>query len=143
MKKIILLVTIGLIFVFSGVVKAKLLPRFKGSVNTGTRQAVSYSGLIISPKIRSDRKALMVTFSNLQKVKNVTYTLMYQTNGEEQGVTGTLDSSSGSSATRDLLFGTCSPPHCTYHQNISNMKLEVTSLLPSGKQTLKRYRIKV
>ena len=142
MKKIVLLMIIGLAFVFSGVVEAKLLPRFKGSSNVGKRQAVSYSGLLISPKIRSDRQALIVTFSNLQKVNNVTYTLTYQTNGEDQGVSGTLDSSSGSSATRELLFGTCSDV-CRYHPNISNMKLEIVSQLPSGKQTLKRYRIKI
>ena len=142
MKKIILLMAIGLVFVFSGAVEAKLLPRFKGSGNVGKQQTVSYSGLIISPKIRSDRQALIVTFSNLQKVNNVTYTLTYQTNGEDQGVSGTLDSSSGASATRELLFGTCSDV-CRYHPNISNMKLEVVSLLPSGKQTLKRYRIKI
>lgn len=137
MKKTILLITIGLIFIFSGAVKAKLLPRFKG-VNSSRQQ----SGLVISPKLRSDRKALVVTFSNLQKVNSVTYTLMYQTNGENQGVNGTLDSSSGSNVSRELLFGTCSDV-CRYHQNISNMKLEVVSLLPNGKQTLKRYRIKI
>ena len=133
---------IGLNFVFTGSVEAKLLPRFKGSGNVGKRQATSYSGLIISPKIRSDRLALILNISNLQKVNSVTYTLMYQTNGEDQGISGTLDSSSGSSATRDLLFGTCSDV-CRYHQNISNMKLEVVALLSNGKQTLKRYRIKI
>ena len=143
MKKIILLMSIGLVFIFSGAVEAKLLPRFKGSSNNvGKKQAVSYSGLLISPKIRSDRQALIVTFSNLQKVNNVTYTLTYQTNGEDQGVSGTLDSSSGSSVTRELLFGTCSDV-CRYHSNISNMKLEIVSQLPSGKQTLKRYRIRI
>ena len=142
MKKIILLMIIGLNFVFTGSVEAKLLPRFKGSGNVGKRQATSYSGLIISPKIRSDRLALILNISNLQKVNSVTYTLMYQTNGEDQGISGTLDSSSGSSATRDLLFGTCSDV-CRYHQNISNMKLEVVALLSNGKQTLKRYRIKI
>lgn len=143
MKKIILLMTIGFIFVFSGTVEAKLLPRFKGSGSTGSRQTVSYSGLIISPKIRSDRKALIFTISNLQKVKSATYTLTYQADGEDQGVPGTLDSSSGSSVTRELLFGTCSAGVCRYHQNISNMKLEIVSDLLNGKQTLKRYRIKV
>ena len=138
MKKIILLATIGLVFVFSGAVEAKLLPRFQGSGNVGK----TYSGLIISPKIRSDRQALIITFSNLQKVNSITYTLTYQTNGEDQGISGTLDSSSGSSVTRELLFGTCSDV-CRYHQNISNMKLEVVSLLPNGTKTLKRYIVKI
>jgi len=141
MKKIILLMIMGLAFVFSGAVEAKLLPRFK-KASSGRQQIVSYSGLVISPKIRSDRQALIVTISNLQKVNSVTYTLMYQTNGEDQGVNGTLDSSSGSSVTRELLFGTCSDV-CRYHQNISSMKFEVVSQLPNGKKTLKRYLIRI
>lgn len=133
---------IGLVLVYSQTVEAKLLPRFQGSGSVGKKQAAYYSGLIISPKIRPDRKALIVTFSNLQKVNNVTYTLMYHTDGKDEGVSGMIDSSSGPSATRELLFGTCSDV-CRYHQNISNMKLEIVSLLPNGKQTLKRYRIKI
>jgi len=116
------------------------LPRFTKTSNIGQR--VVSSGLVVSPKLRSDRQALVLTLSNLQKVKNVTYTLMYQTNGVDQGVGGSLDSSSGSSVTRELLFGTCSDV-CRYHSSITNMKLEIVSELPNGRQTLKRYRIKV
>ncbi len=142
MKKIVLLMTIGLVFVFSGVVEAKLLPRFsRTSKITGQRTILS--GLIVSPKLRRDRLALILNLSNLQKVNNVTYTLMYQTNGKDEGVSGTIDSSAGTSVTRELLFGTCSAGVCRYHPNITNMKLEIVSELPNGKQTLKRYRIRV
>ncbi len=131
MKKIILLIAIGGAFFFTSGVEAKLLPRFTKT-----------SGLVVSPRLRSDRQALVLTLSNLQKVKNVTYTLMYQTNGVDQGVGGSLDSSSGSSVTRELLFGTCSDV-CRYHSSITNMKLEIVSELPNGRQTLRRYRIRV
>ena len=141
MKKIILLLVIGGVFFFTGDVEAKLLPRFT-NINKSVRQRVVSSGLVVSPKLRSDRRAIVLTLSNLQKVKNVTYTLMYQTDGVDQGVGGTLDSSSGSSVTRELLFGTCSDV-CRYHSDITNMKLEIVSELPNGRQTLKRYRIKV
>ncbi|VVA44407.1 conserved hypothetical protein [Candidatus Roizmanbacteria bacterium] len=141
MKKIILLLVIGGVFFFTGDVEAKLLPRFT-NINKSVRQRVVSSGLVVSPKLRSDRRAIVLTLSNLQKVKNVTYTLMYQTDGVDQGVGGTLDSSSGSSVTRELLFGTCSDV-CRYHSDITNMKLEIISELPNGRQTLKRYRIKV
>lgn len=140
MKKIILLMVIGGVFVFTGVVEAKLLPRFTKTSNIGQR--VVSSGLVVSPKLRGDRQALVLTLSNLQKVKNVTYTLMYQTNGVDQGVGGSLDSSSGSNVTRELLFGTCSDV-CRYHSNITGMKLEIVSKLPNGRQTLRRYRIRV
>ena len=141
MKKIILLLVIGGVFFFTGDVEAKLLPRFAKTSKSVGQQIVS-SGLIVSPKLRGDRRAIVLTLSNLQKVKNVTYTLMYQTDGVDQGVGGTLDSSSGSSVTRELLFGTCSDV-CRYHSDITNMKLEIISELPNGRQTLKRYRIKV
>lgn len=140
MKKIILLMIIGGAFFFTSGVEAKLLPRFTKTSNIGQR--VVSSGLVVSPKFRSDRQALVLTLSNLQKVKNVTYTLMYQTNGVDQGVGGSLDSSSGPSVTRELLFGTCSDV-CRYHSNITNMKLEIVSELPNGRQTLKRYRIRI
>ncbi len=133
---------IGGAFVFTSVVEAKLLPRFTKTGKMAGQRIVS-SGLVVSPKLRRDRLALILTLSNLQKVNNITYTLMYQTNGKDEGVSGTIDSSVGPSVTRELLFGTCSAGVCRYHQNISNMKLEVVSKLPNGKQTLKRYRIKV
>lgn len=140
MKKIILVMIIGGAFFFTSGVEAKLLPRFTKTSNIGQR--VVSSGLVVSPKFRNDRQALVLTLSNLQKVKNVTYTLMYQTNGVDQGVGGSLDSSSGSSVMRELVFGTCSDV-CRYHSNITNMKLEIVSELPNGRQTLKRYRIRV
>jgi len=68
---------------------------------------------------------------------------MYQTNGKDEGVSGTIDSSSGLSVTRELLFGTCSAGVCRYHPNITGMKLEIVSELSNGKQTLRRYKIRI
>ena len=133
---------IGGAFVFTSVVEAKLLPRFTKTGKIAGQRIVS-SGLVVSPKLRRDRLALILTLSNLQKVNNITYTLMYQTNGKDEGVSGTINSSAGPSATRELLFGTCSAGVCRYHPNITNMKLEIVSELSNGKQTLKRYRIRV
>lgn len=141
MKKLILLSIIVGAFIFTGGVEAKLLPRFTNTSKSVGQRAVP-SGLVVSPKLRFDRQALILTLSNLQKVKSVTYTLMYQANGVDQGVGGTLDASSGQSVLRELLFGTCSDV-CRYQSNITNMKLEIVTELPSGKQTLRRYRIKV
>ena len=141
MKKIVLLMIIGGAFFFTRGVEAKLLPRFSNTSKSVGQRVVS-SGLVVSPKLRFDRQALILTISNLHKVKNVTYTLMYQTNGVDQGAQGTLDSSSGQSVLRELLFGTCSDV-CRYHSNITGMKLEIVSELPNGRQTLRRYRIKV
>lgn len=141
MKKIILLALI--LFLVSAVsnVEAKLLPRFQQTSKSTGR--VFSSSLVVSARLRPDRRALLVYFSNLNKVTALNYTLMYQTNGKDEGVSGTMDMSSGNVASRELLFGTCSTAVCRYHENLTNMKLEVTSTLPSGKQTIKRFRVRI
>ena len=143
MKKVILVGSIFLLlgFILLENVEARVLPRFNKS--KGTAGGVVYSGLTASARLRSDRKALLVSFSNLQKVKNVTYTLMYQTGGKDEGVSGSVDSSQGGSLNRELLFGTCSSGVCRYHANITNMKLEIVSELPSGRRSIKRFRVRI
>lgn len=141
MKKSILILLLPL-FLFISVqpVSAKLLPRFAGMAK---KTAGVSSGVIISPKLRSDRKALNLYFSNLTKAKNITYTLIYQTTGKDEGISGSLDSSAGDSTTRELLFGTCSSGVCRYHADIKNMKLEIISELHTGKKFLRRFRIRI
>jgi hypothetical protein len=142
MKRSILLCVILLIIpLFNVTLAARLLPRFKSS--KGIKQGSVSSGVIISPKLRGDRLALNIYFGNLQKVSSVFYTLIYQTNGKDEGISGEVNSSGGNSTNRELLFGTCSSGVCRYHENISNMRFEVQTELPSGKKTLRRYKIKV
>ena len=129
---------IGLII--DNVYAVKILPRFKMIKKGG---GSSYSGVVVAPRLRGDRKALNVYFSNLSKAKNVTYTLIYETNGKDEGVSGSLDSSGGDAANRELLFGTCSSGVCRYHSSISSMRFEVVSELTSGKKLLRRFRIRV
>lgn len=119
---------------------AKLLPRFRSG---GKKVAPASSGIAVSAKLRKDRKAVVVSFGNLNKTKNVTYTLIYQTNGKDEGVSGSISSAGGNSATRELLFGTCSSGVCRYHAGLSNVRLEIITELNSGKKTLKRFKIKV
>lgn len=98
-------------------------------------------GAIVSPKLRSDRRALIVNFSGLLRANSVSYTLSYNTNGIPQGVVGTIIPTQ-STAQRELLFGTCSAGVCRYHTNLTNMKLVITSNLKSGKRAIKTFRIK-
>ena len=122
-------------------VEAKVLPRFTNTAKTTGKSGGS--SLVVLPRLRADRKALTIYFGNLSKVKNLSYVLMYNGSGQDQGIVGSVDSSGGSTANRELLFGTCSTAVCTYHSNITNMKLEVTVEQFSGKKSLRRYRIKV
>jgi hypothetical protein len=141
MKIYILILFIFFLCVYN--VEAKLLPRFQNSSGTVAKKTYVASGLVVSARLRADRRALNVYFSNINKVTSLTYTLMYQTNGIDEGVSGTMDSSQGNNATRELEFATASNGVYRYHTNLTNMKLEVTSTLPSGKQTIKRFRVKI
>ncbi len=126
---IVFLIIVSIFIVPSA--NAKLLPRFQGKP---AAKAVVVSGVVVSPRLRFDRGALVVYFGNLNKANSVTYTLMYQSSGVDQGVSGTLDSSSGNAITRELYFGTCSSGVCRPHGDLNNMKLEVISELTNGKK---------
>ena len=136
---IVFIFTLFVFAVFQNPVEARLLPRFQGGAPV--KKSVP-SGVGISVRLRGDRKALLVSFSNLAKAKNVSYMLIYKTNGKDEGAGGSVNSSS-SSATRELLFGTCSSGVCRYHTGITDMRLEVTTELTSGRKTMRRFRIRV
>lgn len=120
-------------------VEARLLPRFQNTSKSGGGVVGPYA----SARLRGDRLALVLTVGNLQKATNAVYTFMYQTAGVDQGVSGSLDSSSGNTVTRELLFGTCSSGVCRYHENLTNMKLEVNFELPNGKHLIKRFKVRI
>lgn len=126
--------------IFTTQATAKVLPQARGKTNVVPR--VASSGITVSPRLRNDRKALIINFGNLHNATSVSYTLVYKTSGQEEGVGGTI-SQVGNSATRELLFGTCSGNVCRYHTHITNARLEVTYTKKTGKKFLKRYRIKV
>ncbi len=136
---------ITLILLFSLVPEinaAKILPQSKSNTKTVTKQSQG-SGISVAPKLRRDRQALLVYFGNLQNAQSVSYMLIYKTNGQEEGAGGSVNPSLGNTANRELLFGTCSKNVCRYHPNITNMIFEVRAQLKSGKNLLKRYKIKI
>lgn len=107
------------------------------------RGSVQKSAFNVSPRLRSDRRALIVNFSNLQNALAVSYSLTYKTSTQEEGAIGSLSLGGSASATSELLFGTCSKNVCKYHTGIKDAKLEVSYTTKSGKKYLKRYKIKV
>ena len=121
---------------------AKMLPQAK-SVRKSTEIKKSAGSFLATPRLRRDRKALLVYFGNLQNTQSVSYMLIYKTNGQDEGAGGSVNSAQGNSANRELLFGTCSKNVCRYNSNITEMKFEVTAKLKSGKTTIKRYKIRV
>lgn len=141
----ILLLTMSSLFFFTQNIEAKVLPQATKSTPKQTTSVVNLSGTGISvfPKLRADRRALIVNFANLQNAKSVSYTLTYRTAVQEEGAIGTLNLGGSSNASQELLFGTCSKNVCRYHTNISNARLEVSYTSKSGKKYIKRFRIKV
>lgn len=122
---------------------AKLLPQAVGKkvVSSNKTSAVS-SSVTVSPRLRADRKALLVSFGGLTSATSVSYTLTYNQNGQNEGAGGSITPDSAT-ASRELLFGTCSSGVCRYHTNIKNMKFEVVSKLKSGKVVKRRFGIRV
>lgn len=135
MKKIaIILVSI---FLFT------LFPNISYGAKKTTTTKKSAAPFSVSPKLRKDRQALIVYFNNLKTTKSVSYMLTYKTNGQEEGAGGSVNPPQGNNASRELLFGTCSKNVCRYHPNLSSMNFEVKAQLKSGKNLLKRYKIKI
>lgn len=140
-KFFILFLVFFSLFLFTKTAEAKLLPQAK-SAKTAVK-ASGGTGIGVYPKLRADRRALVINFSNLQNARNVSYMLVYQTSTQEEGAMGAINLTGSSSASQELLFGTCSKNICRYHTGINNTRLEISYTTKSGKKYLKKYRIKV
>ena len=141
MRKFVSIIAACFVFVsLVAPVEAKVLPRFQKTAVSG--RAVT-SGLYVSPRLRADRRALLIAFGNLKSVQSVSYALVYQTDGSQEGASGSLDSSAGNNASRELLFGTCSAGVCRYHSGVKNARLDITSVLRNGRKSIRKFRIKV
>jgi len=139
MRKIsLLIIAVGILLATSHYTYAA-----RSRVRPGTGVNVVSSGVSSSVRFRSDRRAVIISLANLNKAISVTYSLTYTGSGIAQGAQGTVSPAGENSATRELLFGTCSKNVCTYHTNIINARLEIRSKLKSGVTTVKPYRLKV
>lgn len=142
MKKIILFISV---FVFTLLLFHSYTPdeaSAKKKIRRGGATVTFASKPIITAKLRSDRKALIVNFTNLSTASSVSYELTYFAEGISQGVAGNITPSDQTSTQRELLFGTCSKNVCRYHTNITQMKLMIISSLKSGVKIKKTFRIK-
>lgn len=123
--------------------EAKVLPQ---ASKAGVKSSLSKSsGSIINvyPRLRGDRRALNVNFSNLQNARSVSYMMVYRTNGQEEAAMGALNLTGASNQSSELLFGTCSKNVCRYHSAITDARLEVSYTSKSGKKYLKKFKVKV
>lgn len=115
----------------------------KTTTKSNAVPSVRTKGVGVSVKIRSDRRAVVATFSNLGVAKSVSYQLTYKAGKVNEGAGGSLSSLSQDPAVRELLFGTCSKGVCRYHTGITNTKFTVTTTLKNGVKIVKPFRLKV
>ena len=86
------------------------------------------------PKIKADAFGIFLKHNNrtrlffvpLLSVKNVSYTLSYESDGVPQGVTGSFDVNKKMIVIRDVPLETCSGVVCVEHKKITNMNLSAT-----------------
>jgi hypothetical protein len=97
----------------------------------------------VSVRLSANHQNLLLSFSNLNLTKSVSYELTYLSNNIEQGIFGSVDPQKSNSDSRSLYFGTCSKRDCTLHKNITGASLTVTLKLKTNKTITKRYKIKV
>lgn len=143
MRVCIFLLTILSLMLLTKNAEAKVLPQaVKGGSKAVVTKSSAGGGIAVTPRLRVDRRALIVYFSNLQNAKYVSYSLTYNTNIQQEGAIGSLNLGSPA-VTQELLFGTCSKNVCRYHSGVNNARLEVSYTSKTGKKYLKKYKIKV
>ena len=112
----------------------------KRLVRSASSTSTSSASIWVKPRLRSDHNALILAFGNLSLAQDLSYRLTYISDSVPQGVEGSHQPEINSYQT-ELLFGTCSGTNCTYHQNLTEMFLEVTVKLISGSTLIQRYQI--
>lgn len=101
------------------------------------------SAVISSVRFRFDRRAVILSISNLPAANSISYLLTYTSSGKAEGTQGVIRPTGESATTRELLFGTCSTGVCTYHRNIQNARLVLTINQTNGKIVRRAYKLKV
>ena len=117
MKKLLGSLIVLTLFLFVQTAEAKMLPQ-AGKSGGKIVSAKPGTTIGVSPKLRADRRAININFSNLQNAKIVSYQLIYSHDGQQEGAMGGLNLHGQSSETAEMLFATCSNGVCRYHSNI-------------------------
>lgn len=92
-------------------------------------------------RFRPDRRALLISFSNFGELESGRYELIYEANGVAQGAGGSIIL--GDTDSKTLVFGTESSGVFNYHNNITNARLSIVSVLKDGTTVLKPFRIRI
>lgn len=139
------LVGLFIFSVFAPLTQAKVLPQSGKIAPKQSAPKANGTTIGVFPKLRADRKAIVVNFSNLQNATAVSYSLVYKQglSGQQEGAGGALNLTGQTTDKVELLFGTCSAGVCRYHTNIKEARLEVSYTSKTGKKYIKKFKIKV
>lgn len=132
--------SVAMCFVFFGntpALAAKKRVWGKTIVTTASRN----NPLTISAKFSGWKQYLNVSFRGVANTKDITYEIIYASNGVDQGAGGRVNSNEGN-VTKSLFLGTCSYRVCTAHKNINNVRLRVSYLTSNGQNVVKNYKVK-
>lgn len=144
---VVVIVIFFLSFLLPSPVSAKkVLPHLQKNASAPTKTASnkpSGGRVVTSVKFRGDRRAVILSLSNLFAAKKIDYLLSYNTRSIAQGASGTVIPADKNSSSHELILGTCSKGICRYDTGITNAKLTITSILTNGSKVIKRYKIKV
>lgn len=143
MYKVVTAFLIALFLLVVPTVEAKVLPQAGKSGVKQTAFKSNGSTIGVSVKLRADRRAVLVNFSNLQNASAVSYQLIYTHDGQQEGAMGGLVLNGQTTDKAELLFATCSNNVCRYHSNVKDARLEISYTSKNGKKYLKKYKIKV
>lgn len=97
--------------------------------------------LSVSARFTGWKQYLNVSFRGVSNTKGITYELIYNSNGIDQGAGGGISPTDGN-VSRSLFLGTCSHGACVAHKNISNVRLRVTYMTTAGQSVVKNYKVK-
>lgn len=120
----------------------KALPKSTPKSTTIKKSTGSTKGVNIQVQLKNDRRGIIANFSSLEIASNVSYSLIYNSRGIQEGAGGSLSDLSGTQA-REILFATCSSGVCRYHTSIKNARFVVTTTLQDGRKVRKTFKIKV
>lgn len=115
--------------------------RTRKARDTGSQATYVSQGVGVSVRFRPDRLGIQLNFSNFGAIESGSYSLIYDSEGVTQQAGGSI--MIGDTDTKELLFATCSHAVCTFHENITNARLSITSRLKNGQSVLKPFRLKV
>ncbi len=105
-------------------------------------KTVAKSALIVSAQYVKSRNYVKLFFADFKGVSKITYTLMYEGNGMEQGVEGGFTVGKRKNFSQNLYLGTCSSGTCMAKNKIKNIRVQVVTKYTNGKSSTKTYKVK-